>query len=713
MSNAAPERLLHRDRAELDRVAMLLRDGRTVAAFIVCRPSLWPAVLDYLRAQRPGYEIPDPVTPADGQAMLDLLHGAVKQPPETVVSFALPREASPLHDTLNLHREKLRKGASKLVFIDGAEGMNTLRAIGPDAYTFRDVMAFLVGEPPPVPVAPEEEPDELRYARERYRRAMRERAHAAWALGQQLRVRLHLGEAERVLRAALDGLGDPDFCDDADAVLRAKVCGELCFVANVRGARAEASRWVARGLSALEGRQDDESRGRRCWLNASRPGPYAIDRRALLAAIEDMRLFSPDSDTRGVVLLSVVGSCRAMGNLRAAARTLAERSAISGLHPINQALGSLERARIELAAGRTATAQATAQSTTEAYLRAGASPAAAQLAVAESLLLRGEGEAARRTLLGMALSEGSREVRALLAVLAVSGGDVLAGMSSFRTMMHEAAARGADWDHYVASEGLTAALVALHRARGIHPGELSRADTDLEVAEDISLAMVGVDPPWYTIQFPFLRSELFALRPDRLPDALRLSALALERAQSSCPELAPRAARAHGRNLLRADRLPEALETLSLAESEARREGNLRELASAQRLSLVALLRAGRPTDDLTARLADLRQTLESTGSPRITAENLLELAHDLPPETTAPDPLALVEEALTLFRDMPIPEKEALCHETAGDILLARGRPEEARRRYLTARRRLERHNLGLRLPLLQSKVDGIPPAT
>ena len=40
---------------------------------------------------------------------------------------------------------------------------------------------------------------------------------------------------------------------------------------------------------------------------------------------------------------------------------------------------------------------------------------------------------------------------------------------------------------------------------------------------------------------------------------------------------------------------------------------------------------------------------------------------------------------------------------------LLARGQRDEAKRRYLAARARLERYGLGLRLPLLGRKIDAL----
>jgi predicted negative regulator of RcsB-dependent stress response len=57
----------------------------------------------------------------------------------------------------------------------------------------------------------------------------------------------------------------------------------------------------------------------------------------------------------------------------------------------------------------------------------------------------------------------------------------------------------------------------------------------------------------------------------------------------------------------------------------------------------------------------------------------------------------------------MPMPAEEARCLEIMGDVLLARGHADEAKRRYLTARARLQRYGLGLRLPLLGRKIDAL----
>lgn len=55
----------------------------------------------------------------------------------------------------------------------------------------------------------------------------------------------------------------------------------------------------------------------------------------------------------------------------------------------------------------------------------------------------------------------------------------------------------------------------------------------------------------------------------------------------------------------------------------------------------------------------------------------------------------------------MPMPANEARSLELAGDVLAARGKPAESKRRYLMAQGILERRGLGPRLPLLETKIE------
>jgi hypothetical protein len=118
-------------------------------------------------------------------------------------------------------------------------------------------------------------------------------------------------------------------------------------------------------------------------------------------------------------------------------------------------------------------------------------------------------------------------------------------------------------------------------------------------------------------------------------------------------------------------------------------------------------VRANNPAADIEDRIKSLRETLASSDSPRLTAEQLLDLASGLPATSTIPDPLLLADEALDLFAAMPYPAKQARCMEVAGDILGARGDTEAAQRRYRAAQAVLERFQLPLRIPTLEAKVN------
>ncbi len=154
VSDAAVPRLLLRERDELDRVAESLREGRRIAAFLVGEAGVRPAVLAYLR-ERSGVAIPEPVTLTDPYQTFDVLSQINVGKPGEVWTLVVDHAAPNVLRTLNWHREKLRRGASTLLWIDGVEGMRAIRAMAPDAYSFRDVMIAIQGEEP-VPVVPPE-----------------------------------------------------------------------------------------------------------------------------------------------------------------------------------------------------------------------------------------------------------------------------------------------------------------------------------------------------------------------------------------------------------------------------------------------------------------------------------------------------------------------------------------------------------------------------
>lgn len=711
MSSVEPTRLLLRDTAELDKIAFALRGGRTVTAFIVCPASLRAPALEHLRTHGRTWVIPDPVEPADAAAMHTWLVEAKSKPPREIVCVVIPQAGGPVLNALNLHREKLREGASKLLFIEGADGLAALRAQGRDAYAFRDIVAYLMGETQAPPVAPGEEPAELIEARERYARAMAEQAEATARLAFQLRARGDYIQAERLLRPALCLFTDEWLQDEGFAWRYADVCYELAAVLDEQGRSAEAARCVERGLGHVGAPVTVEGKHSRLVLLAIVVGPYGRDLRSLrlaLAAADDLRGYDV-----GQAFRSLVDWHARCGDLPKADRYLRQADAVPSRSPFNRAIERGWCANIANARGRFESAELMAREAAELYTRAGASPLWAHETLGDAFFLRGEVDAARRVFTSILQSDADRMrtsfARIRLAHLAIATSDIDEGLEALRAVAKDALDAGADRAHYDAHSALVESLVAVHEAGRLSADELDRAITVLDDAEALSRAAFGTDPPWYTIFFPLRRSELAALRSPA--DALAMAQTALERAQASCPEMVPEAARVHGQHLIRAGRFEEALTTLALAETAAQQEERLNECASARRWGIVAAVFAGKPIADIEARVTALRETLESSDSPRLKAEQLLDLAGALPAASTVPDPLVLADEALDLFAAMPYPAKQARSMEVAGDVLATRGDAEGARRRYRAALALLERFHLRLRIPRIEAKAGAEGP--
>ena len=209
----------------------------------------------------------------------------------------------------------------------------------------------------------------------------------------------------------------------------------------------------------------------------------------------------------------------------------------------------------------------------------------------------------------------------------------------------------------------------------------------------------------YAIRLFEIRAEVL-IRTERAPEALEIARRGFDLARTICADLIPEGGRELADHLLRVSKPDDALAVLAEVEPQAADRGMLKELARIRAARVLALVLLNQSPDVIKPAMTALREALESTGAPRIKAETLLELAIRLPPTTTLPDPLAIATEIHALFVEMPIPAKEARSLELAGDVLAARGKPAEAKRRYVMAHGILERRGLGLRLPLLQTKI-------
>ncbi len=365
---------------------------------------------------------------------------------------------------------------------------------------------------------------------------------------------------------------------------------------------------------------------------------------------------------------------------------------------------------IDREAGRIARAEEQYRATYSLCEHVGSGTSSPAFCLAGCSQLKGELDVARHILTDIAaqpenIAGEQFSARRQLAEIATEVGDVPRALTDLRVLLRHAASSRSDGHLYETAVTYSSSLRAAHEADRLTPADLTDADAELDVAEDVALSIARDDPPWYTILFPALRAEVLSLRPDRLPEAVTLTAAALARARALWRDAAPMHARMLVAHLVRAGRLDEALAALALAEPEAEAQRHLRELARLRAHAVAVLTLTGAPPAAIDAKLTALRATLDETGAPRIAADTLLELGQLLPPTSSHPDPLALLDEAAALFADMPIPAQEARCLEGMGDVLAARGDPA-ARSRYLEAKGTCTRFGLGLRVPLLDAKL-------
>jgi hypothetical protein len=710
-SEEAPP-LLVRERDELGTVAMLLHEGRRVVAFLVCKAELRPAALGYLR-ERSGVAVPDPILLDDPGQTLDVLTEAEGRAPNEVLSLAIDKGPDEVLRTLNWHREKLRRGASVLIWIDGIDGLRALRATSPDAYSFRDITVIVQGADPVLVKPLEEEPLDLSLARLHYIAASspRDRAAAAVVLADALRL---YGSVDERRAVALDALAQipRDVNPDEEArLMRVGLYATLTDRAD--GQIAQAWRWANSGLSELDSSLSAEGRLGRILLLTKMPSPLGADHRTIGLALAEIQPMVDRPDVQFHVLFRAATGWTIRGNLCEASRLLRISLATPELSIHNKAVTIMHQGAVNCDAGRLAIAEERYRASSVLLMTDVINHSSLVRERATCARLKGEHESARRMLEGIRTNFGHdstvqfRVTGALAELRILDEGDVVRGLAELRALMHESAAAFRDQYLYDACSSYVACLRAAQEADRIAPSDLADADAELEIAEDVALSIARDDPPWYTVLFPGLRAEILALRPDRLTEAIGVARSAVERARAVWTDAVPMHARALVDHLVRAGHFEEARAELARAEAEAEAQCHLRELARLRALAVAVLVRTAAPAADIDVKMASLRVTLDETCAPRITADTLLELALLLPPEPSRPDPLDLLDEAHALFLDMPIVAKEARCLEVMGDVLVARGDAAAARRRYLAANGIYERYALGLRLPLLTSKLD------
>lgn len=712
-------RLLKRDEEELDRAAIIIRDGRPAFLIFVCPGHLQGAALGHLRVKVEQRGIPEPLRLSDGEHVLWVLSDAAGSPSPSVRSIAVSGDTRAVFRALNWHREKLRRGIPVLLWLSDLDELRELREIAPDAYSFRDSMVVLRGDLGLPPIAPTGESIELLLARSRWEsaEAPEDKGNAAFSYVYSLVGAGRINDAELVLDHALSAVPGRNSADDQIRILRARMCAQRAEIGLAREAYVEAFRAAIDGAAELRTGAWEQALDEKLMLRLMLIGPESIGASRIEHAIIDAELTGADPHVIDRQLDMVRIYRVRQGRIKDATQIGSKIASIPGRLERWQAIDVLRRASTLSAAGHLIAAEEEERRGIEKLVKMWSGAALIGFNLAFLLRLRGELECARRLLehvSALAGNERTLEARIphLNGLLLLDAGDIRGALADLRRAFHRSAELMSDGGHYDACDTYVWAIRQMKGAARLDEDVFAAAVDELDAAENVSLAMAGSSGlPWYAVLFPGLRSQLLAMSDDRLPEAIHLAGVAAERARVDCVEVAPKYARVHLENLIRARRFESAIAALPAAEAEASEQGNLRELSTIQALAVVAMLRwpAGSSPKAAEEKHAALRETMDATGAPRIVAEALLELACNLPAESTSPDPVALLDEAHALFIEMPMPGNEARCLEAMGDVLLARGRPDEAKRRYLTARRRLEHYGLGLRLPLLNKKLSAL----
>lgn len=710
-------RLLRSDEEQLERAARVLGGGGAAFIIFVCARPLRKEAIGAIRKHARGRSIPEPVEVGSADEVLAALENVAEAGEGEVLSLLFGAALEETLQALNWHREKLLGKRPVGLWLDGIEALTRLRETAPDAYAFRDMLVLVRGDDGPLPQRHREETPALVEARRRHKRARNplERTSAAINLANMLEVAGDLQEAEAVARSALERLQARVDATDDTYLLRAQLCRELSSIARAKGSASQALRWYHQGLAEIERVSLSRGMADRVYLLASIAGPSGgHDRPSTDEAMRLARSYGLHPAIFDFALRSACIVALWRGEVSFARSLTKEHEAIERFVPlVNVALMKNVRGRIDDMTGHLSSAESLYRKSIEELVAVGADPVHVASRLASLLRSKGELDVADRVILDACGRTGGNQITAYFRVVHGSEslfwrGEVATALSQMMRTMNEVAAPVCDSLHRWSCEVIASMAANARDCGQLSDEELRRWAMVLEVAQDASTSIAGGNVvPWSEIHFLGIRANVLAQSKETLNEALRLDDEALRRARDACPDLTYERSRVMAEHLLKAGQAEQAMDLLRNVAPVAAERNMLKELALIYAAQVRALVEQGGSPSAVDERMAALEGALKVTGSPRLRAEVFLNLATELPHKTLNPDSLRLAEEAHELFVAMPMPGAEARALEAAGDILLARGRAAEAKRRYIAARARLERYGLNLRVPLLTSKIN------
>lgn len=686
--------LLARETEQLERVADRIRQERRVLAVLACERAFRGEVLAWL-SKAAGRDIPAPVE-SSAPELLAHLDAAAGGTLLDVVSLAWSTGDRAAIAALNLHREKLRRGASVLLWC-APEDLGTLQTEGQDVYSFRDTLVLISGFALPEVHVPSDDTPEIRLARARLDLpgTLYEKALAAAELGTLLLDRGYHLEAVDVCMTAIEPLLEDDVHEAGRGTI-AYLAGALAAALAAAGAVSAARRWADVAL-----------------MNGLQAGAAEADMATFVDVIEPS---SSASAAAARVLQGVAADLPWESFRRQHSMVLAETTARTGQlrawRPRDDAFpvqgDELDASFvIALARGDVDDATALSQEAAADAARRDEDNRSRLLHLVDCLVLAGEIRCAVDLLGGLRparpadwLPVLSRPRRAHVLALA---GKVEEACRLLR--YEEAPSELIDGLVYQRCAALVSVVRAAVSAERLGLDAVGDTASYLSTVEGWFPPPAEGSPPFYPILLPGLRAELLSSIPDRRDEAVDLARGAWELARREVPTHAPPHAVTLVSCLLGQERLDAAMDVLSLAEPDAERMEDLRALAVFRLVRVLVDTLRGEGASAVGSAMSALREALDATGSRRIVAEGLLSLARSLPPQCTRPDVITLVDEASEHFADMPMLGHEERCRETKGDALLGRGDGEQAAGCYSAAAKRLRHHGLLLRVPLLRAK--------
>lgn len=710
MEPRSEPRLLVSDKEAIERAARALRRG---SAFIVlvCPRDLTEQTRDYLSREAGALKETVPVT--SGEAMLDVLIAvSAASEADPIFSVSVPDGSRDVFVALNIHREKVLRGGRLVLWLDGSVGVESLRQVAPDAWAFRTAVIVVCGDGGMIlPRREKEEPPQLIEWRKRFRRAKTplEKARAATDLAEGFRWVGAPTEAERIARAGL-ALISP--VGEAERIVRVGLLTMQASTLEDMGARAQARGIVLQTLEEADSLPLSVGASWRVHLLAALSGPFGRDRKSTLEAVQLARRLGvePNALVEALKVRAVV--LRRFGDISGARSAFDEMDSLQRLvPPASSVAGRIERLSSHLDSGHFSAVEQGLRAVADEVIATGTDISYVETISFVLPLARGEILAAQRVLDRIGATEvGARILCWPRREILLWGGKVDEMLCAGRDAIMGTERLGLDGDHLDTCEHLLDLSERAHDSERLSPEDWASVTSLLDDAHLASRRITGVDePPWYEVEFLTFRARIRALDPASHSEAESLFRAALEQARVHYPDLVPRSVRYLASHLLTLRQPEEALSLIQDVEPETSAKGMLRELSNLRAQRIRALVLLGRSIPEINEAIRSLRSAVDSMDSPRGTAEVLLDLARDLPPLTTHPDVLSLAGEAQLSFFEMPMPAQEARAMEIAGDALLARGRPTEAKSRYAAAKARLERFGLLLRVPLLERKIASI----